>query len=173
MKYKENNKDSFPLNCENEICWVFGPTASGKKTLIINTIHKNTILNEKLNNFDCVIIPIILYVQFIEKDNKLIKNTEKRHDIIHSYYKNYQHTYFKSLYLIHGQLIDLKFLNRLHEKYKNDMKNCFFIHIDKNEYKNRCKKRNLNISYEDAYKNKNSIIKQLKKYFNNVHVITI
>jgi len=142
VEIKNNKKTS------EEIVWVFGLSAVGKKTLINQSQNLNLTPNkylDVLNIKSCekIIIPIIIPSNF--------KQTRK--DFFCEIFKS---KFPNSLILIHGQWVDIQWniLSYLKERYPNKFNKCLLI------------KKN-----EGLCKAEKSMLKSLERVFFKVEII--
>lgn len=124
--------------------WVFGPTAVGKKTFIMNTaLRKDDRLINLLGLYDTVIIPFIPI--------RYLNDTKKRYKQIKDIYKiindddNMAKKFANHLYLIHAQGIDFRegFIDDIYQKYPDLFNRCIMINISEEKYNNYVITRNV------------------------------
>lgn len=131
-----------------EYIWIFGLSAVGKKTLIIQSQNENLKTNKYLNILNLkqhnkIIIPIVIPAN--HKKNRRIFFMELL-----------KNNFTQSVVLIHGQWVDIQWdiLSELKKKYPDKFNRCFFIK----------KRKKLNEEEE-------SMILSLKTIFSNIKII--
>lgn len=165
----------------NEIIWVFGPSAIGKKTLIRNFAYgKDTRLLDIFGVDECVVVPFIPVSKGYERYRQIetIFNMSVRNDI--------SVLTMNHIYLVHGQPIDIECSNieRLYESYPNRFNICLFLEVSESDYIIRVDLRNkfrfaLNCRYIDeggymeAYKSfKSKYFPCINKHFKKMMYIS-
>jgi len=160
---------------EYKTIWVFGPTAVGKKTLIINGTQPSSFLRELFNLGYENYMPLLVLNTRKEGKISLESNINGRLKFIESVFNSNLSCHFG----ISGQYIDIPDnLIRLKNKYPDRMKYCLYLHIDIKDFEYRTKKRYPNIKnikkrYDKMYGRMGSDIKFLENIFNEVCIINI
>lgn len=162
----------------NQFIWIFGPSAVGKKTAMLEAANLNVtgrIRQELGIGVDLPIIPIILPSTIVGYDQKGISDRSCQRAELLSMFYNMASCGHPTITLIHGQRIDITggVIDLLRKSHPEKFDLAFYVEVDEDTFSHRNRLRGYNVDYSTTYANHRKHLKYLRQSFKRVKKITV
>lgn len=162
----------------NKFIWIFGPSAVGKKTAMLEAANLNTTgrIRRTLGvGVDIPIIPLILPSSTVGYDQQGVEERCEQRIALLSMFYGMVDCGHPSITLIHGQRIDITggVIDRLRKLYPKKFDLAFYIEVDEDTFYERNRLRGYDVDYDTTYTNHRKHLKYLNEIFREVKIIKL